>query len=236
MARERSTGYTVGFAAAVCIVCSILVSSSAVVLRERQEINRKLDVQRNVLDVSGLSDPSEKLTSADIEQRFAAVRPRIIDAATGAPIEGADPQARLGPDQRLVYEVLQGEQIALFVLPVEGKGLWSTLYGFVALAPDLNTIEGITFYEHGETPGLGGEVDNPRWKDGWKGRKAFDAAGQPTIRVIKGKAGDAASDPHRVDGLSGATLTCNGVTHLVQFWLGDEGYGPYLDRQREGGR
>ena len=236
MARERSTGYTVGFAAAVCIVCSILVSSSAVVLRERQDINRKLDVQRNVLNVSGLSDPDEKLTPADVEQRFGTVRAQVVDRTTGAVIEGADPQGRLQADQLLVYEVLDGEQITLFVLPVEGKGLWSTLYGFVALAPDINTVEGITFYEHGETPGLGGEVDNPRWKDGWKGRKAFGADGQPTIRVIKGKAGDAASDPHRVDGLSGATLTCNGVTNLVQFWLGEEGYGPYLDRQREGGR
>jgi len=212
------------------------VSASAVVLRERQENNRQLDIQRNVLEVAGLSDPGEKLTPADIDGRFAAVRPRVVDAATGAPIEGVDPLGMLAPDQRLVYEVLDGEQIALFVLPVEGKGLWSTLYGFVALAPDRNTIEGITFYQHGETPGLGGEVDNPRWKAGWQGRKAFGPDGQPAVHVIKGKAGEAASDPYRVDGLSGATLTSNGVTQLVQFWLGDEGYGPYLDRQREGGR
>ena len=121
------------------------------------------------------------------------------------------------------------------ILPIEGKGLWSTLYGFIALAPDTTTIQGITFYEHGETPGLGGEVDNPTWKALWVGRRAYDDDWQPAIEVMKGFAGPAAEDPNRVDGLSGSTLTARGVTNLVQFWLGENGFDPFLERLRAEG-
>jgi len=98
---------------------------------------------------------------------------------------------------------------------------------------DTTTIRGLTFYAHGETPGLGGEVDNPRWKALWPGRKAFDENWKPDIRVIKGQAGSPETDPHHVDGLSGATLTSRGVTNLLLFWLGDQGFGPYLQQFRQ---
>jgi Na+-transporting NADH:ubiquinone oxidoreductase subunit C len=123
----------------------------------------------------------------------------------------------------------------MVVIPVEGKGLWSTLYGFLALDKDVNTIKGLTFYQHAETPGLGGEVDNPKWKALWPGRKAFGDDGQPKIAVIKGQAGPVAEDPYQVDGLSGATITARGVSHLVQFWLGTNGFGPYLKQFKERG-
>ena len=95
-----------------------------------------------------------------------------------------------------------------------------------------NTIKGITYYKHGETPGLGGEVDNQNWKDKWPGRKAFDASGKVVIALIKGSAGSAEENPHQVDGLSGATLTSRGVTNMLDFWLSDMGYGPYLEKFR----
>ena len=136
------------------------------------------------------------------------------------------------PLKSLVYERVAGDEIELLILPIEGKGLWSTLYGFLALAPDTTTIEGMTFYEHGETPGLGGEIDNPRWKSLWKGRLAYDAEWQPAITVIKGAAGPAEDDPYRIDGLSGATLTCRGVSDLVQFWLSSDGFEPFLAKFR----
>ena len=91
----------------------------------------------------------------------------------------------------------------------------------------------MTFYEHKETPGLGGEVDNPRWKALWDGRKAFDAAGVPEIQVVKGLAGSVDDAPHDVDGLAGATMTSRGVTNLLRFWLGEAGFQSYLDRLRE---
>ena len=108
------------------------------------------------------------------------------------------------------------------------------MYGFLALDPDLATIRGLTFYQHGETPGLGGEVDNPRWKALWPGRIAFDETGEPVIAVARGRVGTPQQDPHRVDGLAGATLTSRGVTAMLRFWLGEHGYGPYLERLKRG--
>jgi Na+-transporting NADH:ubiquinone oxidoreductase subunit C len=109
------------------------------------------------------------------------------------------------------------------------------MYGLIALGSDLNTVESFGFYEHGETPGLGGEIDNPNWKSSWVGKKVFANGGPPVIRVVKGKvAEDAPGAEHKVDGLSGATLTANGVTNTVDFWLGPNGFGPYLNRLKGG--
>lgn len=131
-----------------------------------------------------------------------------------------------------VYEVRAADgKLQQVILPIRGYGLWSTLWGFIALDADLVTIRGITYYEHGETPGLGGEVDNTDWKQQWKGKKAFDPKGKVAIRVIKGKA--PADAEHEIDGLSGATITSQGVTKMMQFWLGENGFGKYLDRLRK---
>ena len=251
----HSTGFTVMFAAAVCGVCSIFVAGSAVSLADRQETNKLLDRQGKVLDVAGLVADGEKLSAEQIAERYGEnIKPMLIDLKTGKPADGdpanfdqkkaaADPATshaappndakvmRL-PEKALVYKVEQGGELKGIILPIEGKGLWSTLYGFLALESDAETIQGITFYQHGETPGLGGEVDNPRWKNLWKGRKAFDDEWEPKIAVKKGTAGPPAEDPFQVDGLSGATITSRGVTHLVQFWLDDNGYGPYLENYR----
>ena len=129
-----------------------------------------------------------------------------------------------------MYQVVKDDKIESLILPMHGKGLWSTLYGFLAVESDAQTVSGIVFYEHAETPGLGGEVDNPRWRSTWKGRKVYGDDGQPKIEVIKGAAGSASSDPFHVDGLSGATITSRGVSYLVQFWMGDDGFKPYLTR------
>ena len=139
------------------------------------------------------------------------------------------------PKQALVFEIVgTGGDIEAIVLPIEGLGLWSTLYGFVALDADTRTVRGLTYYDHGETPGLGGEVDNTRWKALWPGRQVLGDGWQPEIEVIKGAAGAPADDPHRVDGLSGASITSRGVTEMLRFWLGSEGFGPYLERIRSG--
>ena len=200
----------------------------------------------------------ETPTAEEVAQIFStSIRPKLIDLKTGNYVDGdantfdqmkasKDPEqsvvapANLAkiprlPNKALVYQVVDGDAIKMVVLPVEGKGLWSTLYGFLALDKDVNTIKGLTFYQHAETPGLGGEVDNPKWKALWPGRKAFDEAGKPKIEVIKGQAGPVAEDPYRVDGLSGSTITARGVSHLVQFWLGNDGFGPYLKQFKERG-
>ncbi|TWT58680.1 Na(+)-translocating NADH-quinone reductase subunit C [Thalassoglobus neptunius] len=116
------------------------------------------------------------------------------------------------------------------VVPIYGKGLWSTLYGYIALEADCRTVRGITFYQHGETPGLGGEVDNPKWKAQWVGKEIISADGVPDLKVTK--PGNATAD-NQVDGLSGATITSSGVERTVRYWLGEDAYGPFLDRIRE---
>ena len=251
---QRSPLYTILFATAICIVCAIVVSTAAVSLKERQEINAALDKQRNVLQAAGLMEAGEKLDAEEVAKRFENVEMEVIDMATGEPTPDIDPatfdQAREArdpaastvappnpslvkriPNHALVYKILDDSgQVDALVLPVEGYGLWKTLYGFIAIEDDLNTVRGITFYEHGETPGLGGEVDNPRWKSRWIGRKVFGDDGEPEIEVIKGYAPPPDQAPYEVDGLSGATLTSRGVTNLVHFWLGETGFGPYLEK------
>jgi Na+-transporting NADH:ubiquinone oxidoreductase subunit C len=253
---QHSARYVVLFAAAVCVVCSIFVASAAVLLKDRQDANKALDVQKKVLVVAGLMKEGAKLDTEEIRRRYeASVKPVVVELRTGNPVADVDPDsfdqrkqasnpetsrvappnkakvARI-PEQALVFEIVEDNNLRAIILPIEGKGLWSTLYGFLALAPDGRTINGITFYEHGETPGLGGEVDNPSWKERWKGRKAFDDDWKPAIVVAKGSVGSAEEDPYRVDGLSGATITSRGVTHLLEFWLGDDGFQPYLALKR----
>ena len=253
---QGSVGYNLAFAAGVCLVCAVVVSTSAVSLADRQDRNAALDKQKEVLLAAGLATDDEKLAPDEVASRFAPMTPVVVDLATGAVLDDVDPvgfdqraaandpaRSRVAPvnparvvrlpDAALVYEVRDTrDNLEMVVLPVEGLGLWGTLYGFVALEGDLRTIRGLTFYEHKETPGLGGEVDNPRWKALWTGRLVFGETLTPVITVVKGQAGSVADDPHAVDGLSGATMTSRGVTNLLRFWLGPEGFGPYLTRLR----
>ena len=255
---QGSVLYNLGFATAICVACAIVVSSSAVSLRERQLVNQALDMQRNVLVAAGLAGADESLASEEIAARFAPIRQVVIDLAAGVATDvdpaafdsraaAADPgTSRTAPpnnaglrrvaEQALVYELRDEDgTLDLVVLPIHGLGLWGILYGFVALDADLETIRGLTYYEHKETPGLGGEVDNPRWKSLWNGRKAFGPDGAPAIAVARGLAGPPADDPFRVDGLAGATMTSRGVTNMLRFWLAGEGFGPYLDALRARG-
>lgn len=255
---QGSVGYNLIFAAMVCVVCSVFVSGSAVALRDRQEANRLLERQRNVLVASGLATDDESLASEEVAARFAPIRQIVVDLQTGDEVPDIDAStfdqraatidtstSRAAPDNlaglrrlpnhALVYELRGADgRLDQVVLPVSGLGLWSTLYGFVALDADIETVRGLTFYEHLETPGLGGEVDNPRWKALWPGRKAFDGE-DVRLEVVKGRAGSVTDDPYRVDGLAGATITSRGVTNLFRFWLGSEGFGPYLDRLKTRG-
>jgi Na+-transporting NADH:ubiquinone oxidoreductase subunit C len=250
---EHSSRYIVLFAAAVCAVCAVFVASSAELLRERQERNKLIDVQQKVLTLAGMMEEGQKLTGDEVEALYAAnIKPLVIDLESGRYAPEVDPasfdqreassdpdtsrvapensaKVRRLPTNAVVYQVQpEGQPVQAIILPIQGQGLWSTLYGFISLADDANTIEGITFYEHGETPGLGGEVDNPRWKALWKGRKAFGEKGDVAIKVNKGAAGPAAEDPYHVDGLSGATITSRGVSNTLDFWLGENGFGDYL--------
>ena len=261
MARD-SMGHTLLVATVLCAVCSLLVSSAAVGLRDRQEQNKVLDRQKNVLIAAGIYD-DDKNTLKDVPKLFESIERVLIDVETGQPVDSdvVDPETydqraaakdpelskKIAPEDDIagihrrekyafVYEVTQGDQIEQVVLPIYGKGLWSTLYGFIAMDTDGTTVRGITFYEHAETPGLGGEVDNNSWKALWKGKKVFDDSGQMEIEVVKGPAPtDGPKADYQIDGLSGATITSRGVSNLVRYWLGPDGFGPFLESLRETG-
>ncbi len=261
--RRDSVGYTIGFAAVVCLVCAIPIAGAAVFLRPTQMENQRVDRLSKVLAVAGLMTSTDDLTRSEILERFSAnITPRVVELSTGAVVDtvdadtfdqraaAADPERSMVAPQNaakvlrlprfaLVYELRASpgsDEVTSLILPIQGYGLWSTMYGYIALDADTRTISGITFYEHGETPGLGGEIENPRWQAQWKGRQAFDDSGALRIRVVKGATGPAASDPHRVEGLSGATITSRGVSNTVLFWLGPDAFGPFLEQFRRTNR
>jgi len=242
MAAPESTAKNFLVTGAVAVVCSLAVSVTAVGLRQRRESNQDLDRMRHILAVAGLYDPSVPVARA-----FARVEPRWVDLETGAYVaeDEVDPAAgkALSPGEDLagiekreryvqVYLVRDLGRVSQIVLPVRGRG-WSTLHGFLALDRDLTTVRGITFHKHDETPGLGAEVDSTRWQAGWQGKRIYGPGGEVRLRVVK--AGTATGTPHEVDGITGATLTTEGVDSLVRFWFGDDGYRRYLRRLEEKG-
>lgn len=244
---------TLFVALVLCVVCSVAVASAAVLLRPLQERNKALAEKTEILKVAGAYEKGQ-----DINALFEHVDARIVDLATGEYVENIDaaaydqreaardPQRSIAipPEDDIahiftrakyapVYLVRENNQLSTVVLPVHGYGLWSTLYGFVALSADGRTIKGVTFYEHGETPGLGAEIENPKWQASWKGKEAVSEDGQVLFKVSKGSVEPGTPEAaFAVDGLSGATLTSNGVTNLIRYWLGKQGFGPYLARLR----
>lgn len=256
MSSNDSMGKTLIVAFSLCIVCSVVVSAAAVMLKPVQEVNKTLDRKRNILAAAGMLD-----TSRSVEEQFAQVSTRVVDLRTGKFADDVvdadefdqrsaakDPESSEAlPEEQDIANIARRENYALvylvkdaqggidkIILPVHGAGLWSTLYGFVALEPDANTVAGIGFYEHGETPGLGGEVDNPRWKALWPGKQVY-RDGDVEIQLIKGSVDPSSPNAAwQVDGLAGATLTARGVTNLVQFWLGENGFEPFLNNLQQG--
>lgn len=251
----------------LCLVCSLLVSSSAVGLRSLQERNKARDKQKNILIAAGLFDPAEH-GSGDVTRLYERVTPRIVDLKTGTYLPESDYADVLGVEEAseyeqkqaindpelsiqlskqedhpdiagikrrerysFVYEVEQDGEVTQLILPIRGYGLWSTLWGFVAIdaqslkkGPEHLTITGLKYYDQQETPGLGGEVDNLNWRAQWPGKHIYDANWNVQIEVTKG----AEDGEYEVDAISGATITCNGVTNMMQYWFGENGFRPFL--------
>lgn len=260
MAEKKSNdsiGKTLLVVLVLCLVCSIVVAGSAVGLKPRQQEQRALDKQRNILAVSGLMQ--DNMSADAVAEVYAArVTPRLLDLKSGMMLDSDPAKFNQGlalkdPQQSVTLEanqdpagikrrsnvveiyLIKNEQQKLqeIVLPVYGNGLWSMMYAFVALDIDGRTIKGITYYDQGETPGLGGEIENPNWRAQFVGKRVLDDDGKPALRVMKGAAPQ--GDLYAVDGLSGATLTSNGVQHSFEFWMGEMGFGPFLKQVREGG-
>lgn len=249
---NESLGKTVGVVLALCLVCSIVVAGSAVGLKPMQERNAALAMQENILDAAGILEAgmdvptvynerinplvvslqdyqvNQDMDPADFDNRKAAGDPEL-----SSKLQKSNDPAGLGTLENMteVYVVqdAQGNRNGA-VLHIRGQGLWGTMYGLIALEDDLNTVRGVTFYEHSETPGLGGEITNPAWVKTWQGKEIYGDDGKVKFTLVKG----GASGEHQVDALSGATLTSNGVSALMGFWMGDKAYGPLLDKLRKG--
>lgn len=244
---------TITVAGLLCIVASVLVSFTAVSLKPIQERNKAIETKKNILAAAGILDENKT-----IEEQFKVITAKVVDLSSGNFVD-LDPEkfdqkkSAKNPETSIaitndiakiqrrskfasVYIVRKENKIDTIILPIHGKGLWSTMYAFLALANDGNTVKGLSFYDHLETPGLGGEIDNPNWKKKWINKKVFDASWKPVIRLPKRIADPSKPEAmHQVDGLAGATLTTRGVENLILYWLGDDGFGPFLNKIRSQG-
>ena len=253
MTNNNTISKTLIVAISLCLICSALISYSAVELRDLQEANKTLDQQTKILSAAGLLEDGKEISSL-----FNSIEIKIVDLETGLfntsiNIEDFDESSfsrnpntsiELTSDADIallkrrenfqaIYLHYENESLKAIILPVRGYGLWGTMKGYLALESDLQTVIGLEFFDHKETPGLGGEIVNPRWKAIWKGKKVYSDSGDVIISVIKGSVDKSNKNAKfQVDGLSGATITSNGVTTLLSFWLGKMGYGPLIKEIR----
>lgn len=246
--QKETFSRTLIFVLIICLVCAALVSVSAISLKPLQKANKLLDQHTKILEAAGLLDQAGK----NIEGTFKKyVTPKFINLATGEFTKGdhntyderadardvkkssavADKNVglRRRANKAVIYLVKDDQgTVDSVVLPIVGMGLWDIMYGYIGLEADLNTVKSVVYYDLKETPGLGAEVQNPKWKAKWKGKKMYDDNHNIAIQIVKG--GAKKGDIHGVDALSGATLTSRGVNRTIHFWLGNEGYGPFVTR------
>lgn len=246
----------------LCFVCSIFVSAAAVILKPIQQQNKLLDKQKYILAAANLMGSQEgEFSKKQILSTYDKyIEAKVVDLKTGLFVNNIDantfdmnkaaknPSTSFVPkrdvaslkrvaNDAVVYLVHNDAgKLESVILPIKGYGLWSTMYAFLALAPDMNTVQNLVYYDFsgsGETPGLGGEVQNPKWIAKWHGKQLFNNKGELAIKVTKNPA--IAETKYGVDALSGATLTSNGVQHSLEFWLGKEGFSQFINNVRTGG-
>ncbi|MBL4909185.1 MAG: Na(+)-translocating NADH-quinone reductase subunit C [Alteromonadaceae bacterium] len=241
---------TVIFVFVICLICAALVSIAASSLKPLQKANKLLDQHTKILEAAGLSDVAAKNGVDATFEKF--VMPKFIDLASGSFTTGdhaiydersdsrdvAKSSAvkdrgvglRRRANKAVIYLVKNDQgHIDSAVLPIVGMGLWDIMYGYIGLEANLNTVKRVVYYELKETPGLGAEVQNPKWKALWKGKEMFDKNHNIAIEIVKGGMANCKTNKiYCVDALSGATLTSRGVNRTIHFWLGDEGYGPFI--------
>jgi Na+-transporting NADH:ubiquinone oxidoreductase subunit C len=242
------------------LVCSSFVSAAVVVFRPMQMNNKMIERSRNIIKLTGLVEEDVKPSEEEMLELYRGMDVRILDIDQADYNEDLDPltfdarravnnpelgvdippdqdQASLGRRSRYmpIYRVVdESGQLQRLILPVHGAGMWSTIYGYVALESDLNTIAAVTFYEQNETPGLGDQIMRPEWQAKWVGRRIYDEAGDLRFAINHGKVEPGSSTwLYEVDALTGATVTADAVTSLIHYWFGPNGYRDYLDKLRE---
>ena len=229
----RSNSYTVFFTAAITVVLGLLLSIAATSLKKKQLLNIELDIKKNILIALNIQPKGEEFTPDEIEKEYEKTVVPIVVDSTGAVIENISSNSIENTnDQFPVFMQMMGDKIEGYAIPISGKGLWSTLYGYLALEPDGETVKGITFYKHRETPGLGGEVEKKWFTNNYKQKKIVDDNGVlVSIQAVKGKADPTSPDYyHQVDGVSGATMTTKGLNIFLKSEL--KKYDPYFQNIR----
>lgn len=246
---KEATGYILKVAVILSLVCATLVSLAAVGLKPIQDANAAKERKLNILSAAGIykaGDSIDELFEGNIVAQAINLKTGTvtdaIDVNTFNAVKAAkDPKtmvdlendpAKIGSitENAVIYQLKENGKLEKVILPIRGYGLWGTMYGFLAMSTDGKTIEGLSFYKHKETPGLGAEILNPTWQAEWVGKKAYDNNGKPSMALVKTVSPDANAAQHQVDALAGATLTSRGVENMINFWLSEQGYGPYLKK------
>jgi Na+-transporting NADH:ubiquinone oxidoreductase subunit C len=220
--------YTFIFISIVTIICAGLLSSAAYYLKDKQQTNVEVDMKKNILKAVKLLE-SNKISQEEILDSYNkniesfAVNNlgEIIDLSEGILVEDIDPEkedTKPEAERRFpVYVKKSGTDVSAYCIPIIGKGLWSTMYGYLALEPDLSTILGITFYKQAETPGLGSEVEAESFQNKFIGKQIWgEEDNLVAVKILKLKPSpNSPNIIHEVAGISGATKTSDGVMNLL---------------------
>ena len=224
----RSDLYTIAFTTIITVILGLGLSATADSLRERQVLNEELDIKKNILSVLGYKQDTP-WTNEEVQSLYDSNINEIRIDEVGLVLDEVD---KSGNFAYTIYQSSENNMVTGYAIPIAGKGLWGTMYGYFAIEPDAETVKGITFYKHKETPGLGAEVDKDWFKNNFIGKKLTDKNGElVSIEVVKGYVSK--TDPealHKVDGISGATITGTGLTTFLKSDL--EKYEPYFARVR----
>lgn len=219
----NSNTYTILYAAGVVVVVAFLLAFAYAALKERSDANERIDKKQQILAALNIRG----LDKADVEAKYKEVvlQDMIVDAEGNVVNEGSE-QDKAGfavdrkdfSGQKLPLYICQVDGQKKFVVPMTGKGLWGGIWGFVALNEDGRTVFGSYFSHESETAGLGALIKEQKFQDEFAGKQAYAEDGAPTLTVVKsGAVQDAAT---QVDGITGATLTSNGVRDMIKEYLG----------------
>ncbi len=196
------------FAVCMCIVLALLLTTAATALQPRQQQNMEINRKKNVLLAVDLVSRDQRYTAEEITALYNEKIVLFGATQTGAIVEGD----RVNDEPVLpIYLYIENGTIQAYIVPIETKGVWGMISGYLAIENDGSTVRGFTITRHSETPGLGGEIERQWFQENFEGKRIIDRHGTfVSVRVARGEVERQVPEedrPHYVDGISGATLT-----------------------------